>query len=145
MRFLKALYISIFLLSLSAAVAGAQEGEGKVEIPCPEGKECVLVDTFTRTESEGEVKTYEIGGLTASGGFFSVVLLQEGSGKKGAILQSLFLTHRGRRIDTTLGEKAAAPRMEFPVSIPRYSESLSLTLAEGKGAVISIVLERPKE
>ena len=132
---------SLLVLLWGAPTAGAESSAGE-EVPCPEGMECVLVDTFTKADVSPETRKYKIAALTDGGGFFRVVIMQKGSGNLAAVVTNIRLRHRGRWISYVKEEALPEGRTAYSISVPRYSDELTMLLDKGKGARLQVILER---
>jgi hypothetical protein len=132
---------SVFLLSWSLFTASADSSDVG-EVPCPEKMECVLVDTFTKADVAPEKKKYEVSSLTADGGFFRVVIMQESADGSAAVVTNVTLLHRGRWISYPKDGALPQGRTAYPISIPRYTDELNISLDKGKGARLQVILER---
>ena len=109
---------------------------------CPEGSVCAEVASFTKTDIGPEVREFQISPLTAEGGFYRVVLHQRIAGEKGVIVNRIQLRHRGRWVSYKEGSRLGEGRTEFLIAVPRYSDTLALSLDDGKSATVNVMLER---
>ncbi len=135
------LTVSLIMLFWGVPTVGA-ESPADEKLPCPEGMECVLVDTFTKADVTPEEKKFEIASLTAAGGFFRVVIMQKGAAGSAAVVMNIRLRHRGRWISYVKEEALPEGRTAYAIAVPRYSDELTMLLDKGKGARLQVILER---
>jgi hypothetical protein len=133
--------VGVCVLFLGAVTVRAETPAGET-VPCPEGMECVLVDTFTKADVSPETKKYQVAALTQGGGFFRVVIMQKGADGVPVVVLNIRLRHRGRWVSYEKEDALPEGRTAFPIAVPRYTDELTLLLDKGKGSHLQVILER---
>ena len=112
---------------------------------CPEGRECATIDAFTRTTNKREVKRYDIGRLAAERGFDRVVIMQHIGGEHGVIVNTVRVGQPGRWTEYAQGIRLPEGRTELSVPIPAGTPELVISFDHGRGAEVTVILERGKQ
>jgi hypothetical protein len=112
---------------------------------CPEGWECVFIDSFLKESNEKELKQYDLTKVAAEKGFQRVVILQEISGAAGVIVNTVRVGKQGRWKEYVQAARLPAGRTEMDVPVPPGSPAMLITFDHGRGAKVEVVLERRLE
>jgi hypothetical protein len=109
---------------------------------CPEGWECVAAASFVKGDYRAEAKKFPVGHLTEGKAYSRLVVLQHIGGEHGVIINTVKVRQGGKWIPYTQGIRLPEGRTELAVPVPAGSAEIVISFDHGKGAEVSLLLER---
>jgi len=117
--------------------------EAQEVLPCPEGWECVAVASFVKGDYRAEAKKFPVGNLTAQKAYTRLVVLQHIAGEHGVIVNTVKVRQGGKWVPYTQGIRLPEGRTELAVPVPAGTTEIVVSFDHGRGAEVSLQLERP--
>ena len=110
---------------------------------CPEGWECALVASFVKGDYKAEAKRFPLGHLTADRSWSRIAVVQQIGEQHGVIVNTVKVRQGGKWIPFVQGARLAEGRTELAVPVPAGTPEIVFSFDHGRGAKVTVSLERP--
>ena len=117
--------------------------EAQKVLPCAEGWECANLASFVKGDYRAEAKKFPIGHLTEGKAYARLVVLQHIGGEHGVIINTVKVRQGGKWVPYNQGIRRPEGRTELAVPVPAGMTEIVVSFDHGKGAEVSLQLERP--
>ncbi len=110
--------------------------------PCPRDRECVTISSFTKADYKAEAKRFEVGQFTGGRSFDRLVINQHIAGEHGVIVNTVKVKQGGSWVSHSQGLRLPEGRTEFQVPVPAGTREMVISFDHGRGAELTVQLER---
>lgn len=117
--------------------------EAQKVLPCPEGWECANLASFVKGDYRAEAKKFPVGHLTVEKAYTRLAVLQHIGGEHGVIINTVKVRQGGKWVPYTQGIRLPEGRTELAVPVAAGATEIVVSFDHGKGAEVSLQLERP--